>query len=96
MFDDITLSNFVGVTTALLVLLPSIFWVRSKLNSIHRMAERDLYMHENPEKFGFGTKGFRPVIEENTRAIRELSHYMRWAAEAQSGKKPPPFISGGT
>lgn len=30
-----------------------------------------------------------------THTIRELSHYVRWLAEQQVGKKPPPFVRNG-
>jgi len=28
-------------------------------------------------------------------AIRELTHYSRWAAEQRIGKKPPPYVRNG-
>ncbi len=93
MLEDITVGDFVGIFIALMTIVPSAFWIKHKLNEIHRLAVRDEYMHENPEKFGFGTSGFRPVIEENTRAIRELSHFIQWAVEEQTGNKAPPYVS---
>jgi hypothetical protein len=48
-------------------------------------------MHENPENTGFGTGGLRHVIEENSRAIRELSHFVQWSTKVQTKLDPPPF-----
>lgn len=58
-----------------------------------------LDMHEHPENTGFGTVGLngvmvdmKEVVEDNTRAIRALTHYVRWLAEKTDGKPPPPPI----
>lgn len=32
------------------------------------------------------------VIEENSRAIRELSYYIQWAGKTLVGKEAPPFV----
>ena len=48
-----------------------------------------LTMHEHPEKTGFGTVGLAGIVEENTRALKALTHYIRWL-ETKNGKGPPP------
>ena len=32
----------------------------------------------------------RKLIEDNTRAVREVAHYIRWSIENTTGKKAPP------
>ena len=32
------------------------------------------------------------AIEDNTRAMELLTHYIRWMAKEQTGKEPPPPI----
>ena len=66
-------------------------WLVTKLNKIDRGNAHLIHMHENPENTGFGTIGFKTVIQENTRAIRELSHYMKWQVKSHSGADPPPY-----
>lgn len=51
---------------------------------------RLLNMHEHPEDYGFGTSRQTKVIEENTRAMRSLEHYIRWSLEKEHGMAPPP------
>lgn len=50
-------------------------------------------MHEHPENTGFGTIGLRGVVEDNTRALKGLTHYIKWL-ETKNGKGPPPPIGG--
>ena len=58
-------------------------------------------MHKNADKYGFGTVELRAMesrnqtllenlIKDNTRALREVSHYIRWSIENATGQKPPP------
>lgn len=47
-------------------------------------------MHERPEDYGFGTDKTNRVIEDNTRAMRALAHYVKWDIENRTGKTPPP------
>lgn len=48
----------------------------------------------NPEKHGFGTRNTERIIEDNTRAMKALTHYIQWLAESQSGTSPPPPLEG--
>lgn len=60
-----------------------------------------LKMHHNPDEYGFGTISLRAtherdqnrlekLIDDNTRALREVAHYIRWSIENTTGKKAPP------
>lgn len=53
---------------------------------------RLIHMHEHADEYGFGTGKTNVVIEDNTRAMRQLVHYIRWMAEKQTGERPPPFV----
>ncbi len=35
------------------------------------------------------------VTRDVKHAIKELSHYARWAAKQQTGKEPPPYVRNG-
>ena len=35
------------------------------------------------------------ATKELRHAVRELSHYTRWAAKQSSGKEPPPYVRNG-
>jgi hypothetical protein len=52
-----------------------------------------LEMHRAPERTGFGTVGMQEVIDRNSDVIQDLTHYMKWVGEQQTGQKPPPPIS---
>jgi hypothetical protein len=32
------------------------------------------------------------IVEENTRAIKALTHFVRWLAKHQTGEDPPPPV----
>ncbi len=49
-------------------------------------------MHRSPDEFGFGSGTTNHNIEENTRALKALIHYIKWMAEKQTGEKPPSFL----
>lgn len=56
--------------------------------------KRLLWMHNNADQTGFGTVGFREAIDNNTRVMRELVHYMKWMARQSGHDDPPPFVGG--
>jgi hypothetical protein len=60
---------------------------------IHRIVTKLLEMHEHPENTGFGTIGLGDVVGDNTRALKALTHYIKWL-EIKNGKGPPPPIGG--
>jgi hypothetical protein len=62
------------------------------LRDVKKTTDRLLYMHDHPSEFGFGTGGFKEALRSNTRAMRELSHFVRWSSEQTAGKSPPPFV----
>jgi len=62
---------------------------------------RLIHMHEHADDYGFGTvrlqqqqgierAEMRQLVLDNTRAMREVAHYIRWWIENQTGQKPPP------
>ncbi len=88
-------TRFVLLTTivgAAALVIPWLFWVATKLRAVCRQSQAALEMLEHPQASGFGTLGFEGVIRDNTRAIRELSHYVRWNTQEQTGKAPPPYV----
>jgi hypothetical protein len=54
-----------------------------------RKVDKLVHMHEHPENTGFGTVGLRGVVEDNTRALKALTHYIQWL-ETKNGLGPPP------
>lgn len=74
-------------------------WVTHTLKEITRTNEELVDMHKAPDQYGFGTgktnvliSDFHTSLVNNTRAIKGLTHYIRWLAEQQTGKKSPPPI----
>jgi len=61
-----------------------------KIEAIDTKVNRILTINEDPERYGFGTKKSNQLIEENTRALKAMTHYIIWAAEKQTGERPPP------
>lgn len=60
-----------------------------------------LKMHKDPDHYGFGTiklsavherdqRRLEQLITDNTRAMEEVAHYIRWSIEHSTGTKPPP------
>ncbi len=74
-------------------LVPAIGWaIKSHIaqRDLDRKLSRLLEMHEHPENTGFGTVGFKDVIEDNTRALKALTHYIRYLEVQRTGVEPPP------
>lgn len=70
--------------------VPLIGWtvfVTIQLGSIKGQVVKLVDMLEHPEKTGFGK-----VVEDNSKAIRALTHYIQWLAKTQTGVTPPPPI----
>ena len=55
--------------------------------------KRLVQMHEHPETTGFGTVGMRELIADNTRAMRDLAHYIEWLSKQMGHGEPPPRLS---
>ena len=80
-----------------IIVVPTIGWAIRHTVLMSKLRDdmaRLLDMHENPENTGFGTVGIAQVIEENTKAIQALTHYVVWLAK-QSGSTPPPPLEKG-
>ena len=82
-----------GLFLAVLGLLaPWIAWLTVSVMRIRTASKSLLWMHEHPHETGFGTVGMRELITANTRALRELTHYVTWSTEQQTGNTPPPYV----
>jgi hypothetical protein len=90
--DEITVSLEVAIGVVLGVIVPVLlyFWRMHSLASNHKTSLSDHI--EKEEKF------LEESLEETKKvkyAIRELSHFSKWLAEMQTGKKPPPYVRNG-
>ena len=90
------LDQFIAATAAVLspVLLFCIYMSNLSKHT-NRMTAKLLDMHEHPENTGFGTVGHVETMRDNTRALKELSHYVQWIARRAPGEDPPPPYLGG-
>ncbi len=86
-----------SIETALWILgvgVPAILswciWASWVLLRIQADTKKIVLMHQDPDKYGFGTGATNNLVDALTRAIRELTHYIRWDIEDRTGKKPPP------
>ncbi len=79
------------------ILLPAIGWAIT----MFVMTRRLLVMHDDPDKYGFGTVELRKkrlddsirietLIREHTAATRELNSYIRYWIKKTTGEAPPP------
>ena len=89
----------IGIT-----LVPAVGWsfsVSYMLLILRRESGKLLHMHEHADEYGFGTvalrarqdaerEQMRKLVTDNTRAMREVAHYIRWMIEDRTGHKPPP------
>lgn len=50
-------------------------------------------MHRKPDDHGFGTTRTNRIIEDNTRAMQALTHYIQWLVKQQTGTMPPPPLA---
>ncbi|MEK0325750.1 MAG: hypothetical protein QQN63_08600 [Nitrosopumilus sp.] len=96
----------VWIPVAALILL-ALGWAitaMSMLGSMKRDCSKLIWMHENADDCGFGTIALRQafressirtdrLIENNTRATNNLTHYIVWFIKETSGKEPPPPLS---
>ena len=57
------------------------FWVTLQLRTAKRAHDELIRGH-----------WVRDVIEDNSRAIRELSHFVQWMTHAHTGQVPPPYV----
>lgn len=74
-------------------LVPLVGWTFSltrKVDALLETGKRLIHMHEHADEYGFGTRNVSQVIEDNTKAMRELSHYVQWWIRHQNGGQSPP------
>lgn len=57
-----------------------------------RMLKRLVWMHENADQTKFGTVGFKEAIDNNTMAMKQMTHYLVWMTKDSTGAEPPPFV----
>ncbi len=73
--------------------IPVVSWAIWLSWTVSRTASRLVRLEEiydNPEDHGFGTSRTNQLIEDNTRAMQALTHYIRWFIQHQTGEQPPP------
>lgn len=95
----------VWIPFAVLIII-SVGWAIT-VTSMMRVTKKDctrlLWLLEHPHKAGFGTDELREIqakaawrtdqlIEDNTRAMKALTHYIVWFIKESSGKTPPPPV----
>jgi len=92
-----------GVVTVLLI--PTLLWLWSMHHKIKCTYEMHLEPDEYGFGTKFTNELLEKHMEDEVKmhhenlavtrdlkhAIRELSHYARWAAKQQTGKEPPPY-----
>ncbi len=85
-----------------------LLWLQKSMSAIKRetsdiMADTKelLVMHKNPGTTGFGTeelvdqtRDLRGVLEQISRGMREVSHYLQIANQNETGKRPQPPMPG--
>ena len=76
-------------------ILPSVGWAVSVMNNIYKIkdnTEQSLHILEHADDFGLGNSKQSKIIEDNTRVMKELVHYIKWASTKQAGENPPPYV----
>lgn len=75
------------------VVVPGLAWATAViwlLRDIKKGTDKLLEMHENPDKYGFGSNHMTDVLEHLNITMGSMVHYLRWIAEQSTGKPPPP------
>ncbi len=65
----------------------AVIWL---LRDIKKSTDRLLYMHYNPDKFGFGNGALGEEMTGLRNATRDVAHYTKWMATNMNNGKPPP------
>lgn len=84
--ESMELNTLLWIVGAAVV--PTISWaifVTLSLLELKALTTRMVNMQEHPETTGFGI-----IITDNTKAIKALTHYVKWMAQMQTGQIPPP------
>ena len=76
----------------------TVIWLLRLMRNEHTIAHNDiiklLKMHQDADKYGFGTGATNEMIQSIERTQKALIHYIRWGVEKMTGEKPPPFVDG--
>jgi hypothetical protein len=79
---------------ALALLLPialawcaAVFWM---LKEIKRSSDELIKQHQDADNHGFGTVKITKSIDDLEQVMESMLHYVVWAVEQMTGKKPPP------
>jgi len=78
-----------------LLILPLVlftFVVISLLRDIKKTTDQLLVMHQNSDKYGFGTGQLGECMAQMSDAFQDQSYYMKWMVTEMTGKKPPPPV----
>ncbi|KKK67795.1 hypothetical protein LCGC14_2950510 [marine sediment metagenome] len=78
----------IALWVAGILLVPAILWAihcTVTMNKVKKDVSSLVKMH----------RGTNENLKENTRAIRSLTHYIKWFVTHQSGAEPPPPLEGG-
>lgn len=95
----------VWIPFAVLIVV-SVGWaitVTAMMTAMKRDCTKLLWLLEHPKDAGFGTDELQELqtkaawrtdrlIEDNTRAMKALTHYIVWFIKESSGKTPPPPV----
>jgi len=71
-------------------MVPLVGWgIRTHLSqqNLHRKVDTLLELQQNNNSTN---SDFKRVIEDNTRALNALTHYIRYLEVQRTGKEPPP------
>lgn len=92
-----TLDTFLWIIGA--ACLPCVGWgihITWNILEAKKDIKQLLEIHANPDKYGFGTEKQTRVIEDNTRAMKALTYYIRWLGSHSHGdttdEKAPPYL----
>ena len=67
-------------------------FVTNMLIGIRQSQSEILVVLRKPEEHGFGTTNTNRIIEDNTRAMNALVHYIKWLVKHETGEEPRPPI----
>ena len=75
---------------------PSIGWATHITVCVIKLRDDSrtmLEMMRKPDEHGFGSGYTNRIIEDNTRAMHALTHYIQWLVREQTGAMPPPPLN---
>lgn len=106
--EEITVSADMLIGLLIGIFVPTFIWALKMFSMTKQL--RDMHLDPDTHGFGSGeikdllienleAQGHtdRECSESNKAlryAIKELTHFMKWAVEESSGRKPPPYVGG--